>query len=497
MSRRPEPAHAHDPAHSGSSARHRLSPVPTLDIDPLIEDRGTRIVVCCGSGGVGKTTTAAALGLRAAERGRKVVVLTIDPARRLAQSMGIDSLDNIPRRVKGIDDSAGGELHAMMLDMKRTFDEIVEAHADPERASAILGNPFYQSLSAGFAGTQEYMAMEKLGQLRARDEWDLIIVDTPPSRSALDFLDAPKRLGSFLDGKLIRVLLAPAKVGGRAGMKFLNVGMSMMTGVLGKVLGGQLLSDVQTFVAAMDSMFGGFRTRADATFKLLQAPGTAFLVVAAPERDALREAAYFVQRLAAEDMPLAGLVLNRVHGSGADRLSAERALTAAENLEDSRIVDQEDGKAGLRNSPDTYESSDDPAAETPTPETPETPETPGTPGTPETATPETSAQDDVPDGGSPATVDDTGADTGTDRADEVDAERSVDQLTAGLLRLHAERMRLLSREQRTRDRFTALHPEVAVTEVAALPGDVHDLTGLRDIGDRLATDRPELPEASA
>ncbi|MGW5973752.1 ArsA family ATPase [Streptomyces sp. NPDC055186] len=467
MSHHPEPAH---PAHP---ARHHLSPVRTLDIDPLIEDRTTRIVVCCGSGGVGKTTTAAALGLRAAERGRKVVVLTIDPARRLAQSMGIDSLDNVPRRVKGIDDSAGGELHAMMLDMKRTFDEIVEAHADPERASAILGNPFYQSLSAGFAGTQEYMAMEKLGQLRARDEWDLIVVDTPPSRSALDFLDAPKRLGSFLDGKLIRILLTPAKVGGRAGMKFLNVGMSMMTGVLGKVLGGQLLRDVQTFVAAMDSMFGGFRTRADATFKLLQAPGTAFLVVAAPERDALREAAYFVERLAAEDMPLAGLVLNRVHGSGADRLSAERALDAAENLEDSRIVDQEDGKAGFRNSPDTQASSD------------------------------------ALDGGSPATADDTNTDTdtgtgtGTDpgttdtNTDGVDAERSVGQLTAGLLRLHAERMRLLSREQRTRDRFTALHPEVAVTEVAALPGDVHDLAGLRDIGDRLATNRPELPETPA
>ncbi|MGW9497015.1 ArsA family ATPase [Streptomyces prasinus] len=492
MSRRPEPEHAHDPAHTDQapsggparSARPGLSPAPVLDVDPLIEDRGTRIVVCCGSGGVGKTTTAAALGLRAAERGRKVVVLTIDPARRLAQSMGIDSLDNIPRRVKGIDESAGGELHAMMLDMKRTFDEIVEAHADPERASAILGNPFYQSLSAGFAGTQEYMAMEKLGQLRARDEWDLIVVDTPPSRSALDFLDAPKRLGSFLDGKLIRVLLTPAKVGGRAGMKFLNVGMSMMTGVLGKVLGGQLLGDMQTFVAAMDSMFGGFRTRADATFRLLQAPGTAFLVVAAPERDALREAAYFVERLAAEDMPLAGLVLNRVHGSEADRLSAERALAAAENLEDSRIVDQEDGKAGLRNSPDTYESSAGSAAETATPEAPGTP-----------------AQDVAPDGGSPATVDDTDTDTdtdtGADRADEVDAERSVDRFAAGLLRLHAERMRLLSREQRTRDRFTALHPEVAVTEVAALPGDVHDLTGLRDIGDRLAANRPELPEASA
>ena len=175
--------------------------------------------------------------------------------------------------------------------------------------------------------------MEKLGQLRARDEWDLIVVDTPPSRSALDFLDAPKRLGSFLDGKFIRMLMAPAKVGGRAGMKFLNVGMSLLTRTLGKLLGGQFLRDVQTFVAAMDTMFGGFRTRADATYKLLQAPGTAFLVVAAPERDALREAAYFVERLAADQMPLAGLVLNRVHGSDAARLSAERALAAAENLE--------------------------------------------------------------------------------------------------------------------------------------------------------------------
>lgn len=214
-----------------------LDAVPVLDLDPLIDDRGTRIIVCCGAGGVGKTTTAAALGVRAAERGRRVVVLTIDPARRLAQSMGIDSLDNTPRKVEGIKGSDGGELHAMMLDMKRTFDEIVEAHADPDRARAILDNPFYQSLSAGFAGTQEYMAMEKLGQLRARDEWDLIVVDTPPSRSALDFLDAPKRLGSFLDGKFIKLLMAPAKVGGRAGMKFLNVGMSMMTGTLGKLLG--------------------------------------------------------------------------------------------------------------------------------------------------------------------------------------------------------------------------------------------------------------------
>ncbi|MFE0513708.1 ArsA family ATPase [Streptomyces sp. NPDC058964] len=436
-----------DPAQAQDTARHRLSPARVLGIDPLIDDPKTRIVVCCGSGGVGKTTTAAALGLRAAERGRKVVVLTIDPARRLAQSMGIDSLDNVPRRVKGTE--GDGELHAMMLDMKRTFDEVVEAHADAERAATILANPFYQSLSAGFAGTQEYMAMEKLGQLRARDEWDLIVVDTPPSRSALDFLDAPKRLGSFLDGRLIRLLTAPAKLGGRAGMAFLNVGMSMMTGTLGKLLGGQLLKDVQTFVAAMDTTFGGFRTRADATYKLLQAPGTAFLVVAAPERDALREAAYFVERLASEKMPLVGLVLNRVHGSGAGRLSAERALAAAENLEEPRIVDQGGGKAGVRNSPDTYGSSESPAPEAP-----------------------------APAEGSPAAT---------------DPERSVVQLTAGLLRLHAERMQLLSREQRTRDRFTARHPEVAVVEVAALPGDVHDLTGLRDIGVRLAAGRPELP----
>ncbi|MFE4970255.1 ArsA family ATPase [Streptomyces sp. NPDC056660] len=492
-----------EPAQDGT---RRLAHAPALDVDALLDDPNTRIVVCCGSGGVGKTTTAAALGLRAAERGRKVVVLTIDPARRLAQSMGIDSLDNVPRKVKGTEERAGaphgdpaedggrragGELHAMMLDMKRTFDEVVEAHADAERAAAILANPFYQSLSAGFAGTQEYMAMEKLGQLRARDEWDLIVVDTPPSRSALDFLDAPKRLGSFLDGKLIRLLTAPAKLGGRAGMAFLNVGMSMMTGTLGKLLGGQLLKDVQTFVAAMDTTFGGFRTRADATYKLLQAPGTAFLVVAAPERDALREAAYFVERLAAEDMPLVGLVLNRVHSSGADRLSAERALAAAENLEvpenlevaenleEPRIVDQGDGKAGLRNSPDTYGSSESSASEsdgspssgldaTTTPQAPQAPqadESPSSQPGPDASEPDSSGGPD----------------------------RTVDQLTAGLLRLHAERMQLLSREQRTRDRFTARHPEVAVVEVAALPGDVHDLAGLRDIGDRLAAGRPELP----
>lgn len=437
---------------------------PRLDTDALLADPETRIVVCCGSGGVGKTTTAAALGVRAAERGRKAVVLTIDPARRLAQSMGIDALDNVPRRVEGIDGSAGGELHAMMLDMKRTFDEFVEAHADPERARAILANPFYQSLSAGFAGTQEYMAMEKLGQLRARDEWDLIIVDTPPSRSALDFLDAPKRLGSFLDGKFIKVLMAPAKVGGRAGMKFLNVGVSMMTGTVSKVLGGQLMRDVQTFAAAMDTMFGGFRTRAEATYRLLQAPGTAFLVVAAPERDALREAAYFVERLAADRMPLAGLVLNRVHGSGAAQLSAERALAAAETL-----------SLGLAEAPAV-----------PPADGPENLVEGGIvdPGSGNAQEQNASAADDPPAADAPSDPD--GSPT------------SAERLAVGLLRLHAERMQVLAREQRTHHRFTTLHPEVPVAEVAALPGDVHDLAGLRAIGERLAeqTEQTEQQQAT-
>lgn len=441
---------------------------PVLEIDPLLDDPRTRILVCCGSGGVGKTTTAAALGVRAAERGRKAVVLTIDPARRLAQSMGLSELDNTPRRVAGIDESAGGELHAMMLDMKRTFDEVVLQHSDPERARSILDNPFYQSLSAGFAGTQEYMAMEKLGQLRALEEWDLIIVDTPPSRSALDFLDAPKRLGSFLDGRFIRLLTAPAKVGGRAGVKFLNMGMSMMTGTLSKVMGTQLLRDVQTFVAAMDSMFGGFRTRADATYKLLQANGTAFLVVAAPERDALREASYFVERLAAEDMPLAGLVLNRVHGSGAAQLTAERALAAAEALEDEladELADQQKDQLSEASTP------------LPSGEFDESTENLQNGGIVDQA----GGKADVrkADGTSPEAPD-------SPEAPESDPNR----LAVGLLRLHAERMQLVARERRTRDRFVSVHPEVPMVDVAALPGDVHDLAGLREIGERLAAGQP-------
>ena len=407
---------------------------PPLDVDRLIDDRRTRIIVCCGSGGVGKTTTAAAVGLRAAERGRHVVVLTVDPARRLAQSMGLSSLDNTPRLVPGVgtpspprrtgrpgrnEADGGGSLHAMMLDMKRTFDEIVEAHADPDRAAQILANPFYQSLSSGFSGTQEYMAMEKLGQLRRTDNWDLIVVDTPPSRSALDFLDAPQRLGRFLDGRLLRLLTAPAKVGGRAYLRVLNVGFGVVTGVLTKILGAQVLRDAQTFVTALDTMFGGFRERADYTYQLLRAPGTSFLVIAAPEPDALREASYFVERLAIEGMPLAGLVINRAHRSPAARLSAARSLAAAESLQPAEALN---GDAG----------DGEPAARPTRPAQP----------------------DQVPY-----------------------------SLAIAALRLHAERMQLAAAERRLAERFTAAHPLVPIAEVPAQAEDVHDLAGLRAIGE--------------
>ncbi|WP_222192657.1 ArsA family ATPase [Modestobacter italicus] len=379
------------------SAPRRPAVAPALDLAALVEDRETRIIVCCGSGGVGKTTTSAALALAAAEAGREVVVLTIDPARRLAQSLGLVELDNEPRLVET--PGAAGELHAMMLDMKRTFDDVVSAHSTPERAQVIFENPFYQALSSSFGGTQEYMAMEKLGQLRASDRWDLVIVDTPPSRSALDFLDAPNRLSRFLDGTMIRLLTAPARAGGRAGVRLVGAGFSLFSRIISKILGGQLLNDISAFVSALDTMFGGFRERADATYQLLRQPGTSFVVVAAPEPDALREASYFVDRLSTEGMPLAGLVLNRTHPPATTALSATRAEAAAEAVAEA-----------------------------------------GGPGS---------------------------------------------QLAAGALRVHADRMTVAAREQRLADRFTSAHPEVPIRAVPAAAGDVHDLDGLRLMGEAL------------
>ncbi|MDL5154512.1 ArsA family ATPase [Actinomycetospora termitidis] len=370
-----------------------------LDLDALIDDRSTRVVVCCGSGGVGKTTTAAALALRAAARGRRVVVLTIDPAKRLAQSMGLEELDNEPRVVPGASVGAsGGELQAMMLDMRRTFDEMVSGHTTPDRAQAIFDNPFYQTISSSFSGTQEYMAMEKLGQLAATGRWDLIIVDTPPSRSALDFLDAPQRLSSFLDGRMIRLLSAPARAGGSALRKLVGSTFNLFAKAVSTILGGQMLADASAFVQAFDTLFGGFQERANATYQLLRAPGTAFIVVAAPEPDALREASYFVERLGNERMPLAGMVLNRTHPVHAT-LSGARAREGAESLEAAR----------------------------------------------------------------------------------------GDATTAAVLRLHADRVETAERERRVLARFTRAHPTVPMVDVPAMATDVHDLDGLRAIGDLLTS----------
>ncbi len=297
-----------------------------LDMGAILADTANRVVVCCGAGGVGKTTTAAAMALRAAEYGRTVVVLTIDPAKRLAQALGIEDLGNSPQRVP-LAPEVKGELHAMMLDMRRTFDEMVLQYSEGDRAEAILENQFYQTVATSLAGTQEYMAMEKLGQLLAEDKWDLVVVDTPPSRNALDFLDAPKRLGSFMDSRLWRLLLTP----GRGIGKLVTGAVGLAMKALSTVLGSQMLSDAAGFVQALDATFDGFRKKADRTYELLKRHGTQFVVVSAAEPDALREATFFVDRLSQERMPLAGLILNRTHPMLCD-LKADSANEAADRL---------------------------------------------------------------------------------------------------------------------------------------------------------------------
>ncbi len=294
---------------------------PVLDLGPaapdsdavaplagLLADPRTQVVVCCGTGGVGKTSVSAALALRAAEQGRRVVLLTVDPAKRLATALGLESLGAVPERVVGTQGS--GTLDALMLDMTHTFDEAVRAHAPAGKAAEVLRNPFYKALSTSFSGTQDYMATEQLGQLadeaRATDRWDLIVVDTPPSRSALDFLDAPERLDRLAEGPLLQ-LLAP-----KGPLKLLGAGIAQATRVVSQIIGGQALADLQVFATAFESVMGGFRQRADRVRRLLRSDAAAFVVVASPRRAALREAAYLMERLAGEHRPVRAVVVNRV-----------------------------------------------------------------------------------------------------------------------------------------------------------------------------------------
>jgi len=288
---------------------------PRLDIDALIGDRETTIVVTCGAGGVGKTTTAAAIALRAADEGRTVAVLTIDPAKRLADSLGLPELGNTERRVDpalfeaaGIDTN-GGELWAMMLDAKQTFDDLVDAHApDAQTRDSVLANPIYRELSNAVAGSQEYMAMEKLHELHQEGRYDLLVLDTPPTRNALDFLDAPARLSRFIDSRSLQFFRA----GSRAGLGLLGRGTAALFSAMKHATGVDLLEDLSRFFNAFGDMSEGFRERARRVDALLGDSRTTFLLVTSPRAASISEAAFFLHKLRDSDLPFGGAVVNRM-----------------------------------------------------------------------------------------------------------------------------------------------------------------------------------------
>ena len=277
--------------------------------------KGKRVIVCAGAGGVGKTTTSAALALGLAADGARVAVVTIDPARRLANALGLEALGNEPRRVDrrrlaGHGIEVRGELWAMMLDPKRTFDDLVDRLAPDEGAARdVHDNRIYQQISGAVAGSQEYTAMAKLYELDRDGRFDAIVLDTPPSRNALDFLDAPERLTNFLEGRVLRAFLAPTGLAA----KIVGRGTSMVFGALKRVTGVALLEDLSTFFRSLGGLLDGFRERAAGVQRLLADPATTFLIVASPEREPVNEAIYFGAKLREAGLPFGGLVVNRVH----------------------------------------------------------------------------------------------------------------------------------------------------------------------------------------
>ncbi len=286
--------------------------------------RSSSVVVCCGSGGVGKTTTAALIALRAAGEGRRSVVVTIDPARRLADALGLEGLTNTPARINGITSPDGtGEMWAMMLDTKATFDGLVQRYsADEHQADRILANTFYQNISGSLSGTQEYMASEKLYELAVEGGFDLVVVDTPPTRNALDFIDAPQRLAHFLSHPLYRVFMAP-----RGGLvKAVNLAAQALTRSIAKVVGAEVIGDAVAFFQAFEGMEKGFAERARHVERLLAAPGTAFVLVASPKADTVAEADYFAERLGDHGIAVRGLIVNRMQPSFAGAAGGEEGM---------------------------------------------------------------------------------------------------------------------------------------------------------------------------
>lgn len=297
----------------------------TADLDAALA--GAAVVVCCGSGGVGKTTTAAVVGLEAARLGQRAVVVTIDPARRLADALGLtDGLASEPQRIVLPD--AAGELWAMMLDPAAAFDGIVRRNAgDQEQVERILGNSFYRNITGALSGTQEYMAAETLHQLHADDRFDLVVVDTPPSRNALDFLEAPGVLARFLDHRLFRLLMLPA----RRGFKVVNAATQPLLRAIGRIVGSDVLADAVAFFQAFAGMEGGFRRRAEEVIELLRSDETRYVIVASPHRDTVTEAVWFAGQIAEHGITRVAGVANRVHptfGEGTATEASKRADAA-------------------------------------------------------------------------------------------------------------------------------------------------------------------------
>jgi anion-transporting ArsA/GET3 family ATPase len=324
---------------------------------------GMRVIVCAGSGGVGKTTCSAAIAMGLAARGLRVCVVTIDPARRLADALGIEQLGSEPRRVDG-DRFEGhgialgsGELWAMMLDPKRTFDELIGTLApDDKTRDEILENRIYRELSGAVAGSQEFTAVAKLYDLNVSGKFDAIVLDTPPSRNALDFLDAPDRLMGFLEGRALRLFLAPSGLG--FATKLVGRGTGVVFSVLRKVTGVDLMDDLSVFFGALSGVLDGFRERAAGVKALLADPATTFLIVTSPERDPAEEAIFFRGKLREAGMPFGGLVVNRVHplaeGAGevddafiAVELGGDEALArkVARTLREFRVLAKRDAAA--------------------------------------------------------------------------------------------------------------------------------------------------------